>query len=42
MDKPRTWRDILFSDVGILILLGLTKIILHTSPTVSTVSIETN
>jgi len=29
MSKPRTWRNILFSDLGILILLALAKLVLH-------------
>ena len=30
MDKPRTWRDVVFSDFGILILLAAAKVGLHT------------
>ena len=30
MRKPHTWRDIAFSDLGILILLALAKVLLHT------------
>ncbi len=30
MEKSRTWRNIVFSDLGILILLALAKLVLHT------------
>ena len=29
MNKPRTFRDLIFSDLGILILLALAKLVLH-------------
>ena len=30
MEKSRTWRQIVSSDLGILILLALAKLVLHT------------
>jgi hypothetical protein len=30
MEKSRTWRDAVLSDLGILILLALARILLHT------------
>src|SRR5512136_414703 len=30
MEKSRTWRTVVFSDLGILILLALVKLVLHT------------
>ena len=30
MKTSRTWRDVVFSDVGILILLALVKLVFHT------------
>jgi hypothetical protein len=29
MEKSRTWRTVVFSDLGILILLALAKLVLH-------------
>jgi hypothetical protein len=30
MAKSRAWRTVVFSDLGILILLALAKLVLHT------------